>query len=217
MYILFKYIYTHICAPGSSVHGDSPGRNTGVGCHALVQGIFPTQGSKPGPPHCRQILYHMNHQGSTRILEWVVYPFSRETSQPRNWTRVSCIAGRFFTSWATWETHIYIGHIYIYIYIAIILLLCSFHLLHLRGLVSMWFPPACLSILTNLQRTCSTSIVSVLGSFPWPDSPSISFIQLKFITCLLYSRLFIQHSLKEAEWPPFSGKVYSLMEQTTCI
>ena len=33
--------------PGSSVHGESPGKNTGVGCHALLQGIFPTQGSNP--------------------------------------------------------------------------------------------------------------------------------------------------------------------------
>ena len=33
--------------PGSSVHGDSPGKNTGVGCHALLQGIFPIQGSIP--------------------------------------------------------------------------------------------------------------------------------------------------------------------------
>ena len=33
--------------PGSSVHGDSPDKNTGVGCHALLQGIFPTQGSNP--------------------------------------------------------------------------------------------------------------------------------------------------------------------------
>ena len=49
--------------PGSSVHGDSPGKNTGVGCHALLQGIFPTQGSNPGPLHCRQILYHLSHQG----------------------------------------------------------------------------------------------------------------------------------------------------------
>ena len=39
--------------PGSSVHGDSPGKNTGVGCHALLQGIFPTQGSNPGLLHCR--------------------------------------------------------------------------------------------------------------------------------------------------------------------
>ena len=39
--------------PGSLVHGDSPGRYTGVGCHALLQGIFPTQGSNPGLLHCR--------------------------------------------------------------------------------------------------------------------------------------------------------------------
>ena len=38
-----------------------------------------------------------------RILEWVAMPFSRGSSQPRNWSRVSCIAGEFFTSWATWE------------------------------------------------------------------------------------------------------------------
>ena len=49
--------------PGSSVHGDSPGKNTGVGCHALLQGTFPTQGSNPGLPHCRQILYCLSHQG----------------------------------------------------------------------------------------------------------------------------------------------------------
>ena len=40
------------CSPeGSSVHGDSPGKNTRVGHHALLQGIFPTQGSSPGLPH----------------------------------------------------------------------------------------------------------------------------------------------------------------------
>ena len=33
--------------PGPSVHGDSPGKNTGVGCHAILQGIFPTQGLNP--------------------------------------------------------------------------------------------------------------------------------------------------------------------------
>ena len=50
--------------PGSSVHGDSPGKNTGVGCHALLQGIFPIQGLNPGLPHCRWILYHLSHQES---------------------------------------------------------------------------------------------------------------------------------------------------------
>ena len=50
--------------PGSSVHGASPGKTIGVGCHALLQGIFPTQGSIPGLPHCRWILYHLSHQAS---------------------------------------------------------------------------------------------------------------------------------------------------------
>ena len=86
--------------PGSSVHGNSPGKNTGVGCHALLQQIFPTQGSNPSLPICRQILYQLSHQGSPRILEWVAYPFSRGTSQPRDQTGVSCIIGGFFTSWA---------------------------------------------------------------------------------------------------------------------
>ena len=69
--------------PGSSVHGDSPGKNTGVSCHVLLQGIFPTQGSNSGLPLCRQILYQLSYQGSPRILEWVVYSFSRGSSQPR--------------------------------------------------------------------------------------------------------------------------------------
>ena len=63
--------------PGSSVHADFPGTNTGVGCYTLLQGIFPTQGSNPSLLHCRQILYHLNHQGSPRILQWVAYLFSR--------------------------------------------------------------------------------------------------------------------------------------------
>ena len=45
----------------SSVYGDSPGKNTGVGCHALLQGIFQTQESNLGLPHCRQILYYLSH------------------------------------------------------------------------------------------------------------------------------------------------------------
>ena len=49
---------------GSCVHGDSPGKNTGMGCHALLQGIFQTQESNRGLLHCRQILYQMSYQGS---------------------------------------------------------------------------------------------------------------------------------------------------------
>ena len=69
--------------PGSFVHGDSPGKNTGVGCHALLQGIFPiTQGPNPGLLHCRQALYHLSHQGSPGILKKVPYSFSRGASHP---------------------------------------------------------------------------------------------------------------------------------------
>ena len=82
--------------PDSSVLGDSPGKNTGVGCHALLQGIFPIQGLNPSLPQRRQILYHLSHQGSPRILEWVAYPFSRVSSRLWNQTRVSGIAGGFF-------------------------------------------------------------------------------------------------------------------------
>ena len=48
---------------------DSPGKNTGVGCHFLLQGIFLTQESNPGLLHCRWILYHLSHQGSPSIQE----------------------------------------------------------------------------------------------------------------------------------------------------
>ena len=56
--------------PGSSVHGilHSPGKNTEVGCHALLQGIFLTPGSNPTLLHCRWILYHLSHQGSPFLI-----------------------------------------------------------------------------------------------------------------------------------------------------
>ena len=43
---------------------DFPGKNTGVGCHFLLQEIFPTQGLNPGLPHCRQMFYYRSHEGS---------------------------------------------------------------------------------------------------------------------------------------------------------
>ena len=78
----------------------SPGENTGVGSLSLLQGIFLTQGSKPGLPHCRWFLYQLSHKGSPRMLERVAYPFSSGPSWPRNHAGVSCLTGRFFTSWA---------------------------------------------------------------------------------------------------------------------
>ena len=68
--------------PGSSVHGDSPGRKTGVGCCALLQGIFPTQESNWGLLHCRRILYQLSHQaspcscGRKCICNWIIYNLS---------------------------------------------------------------------------------------------------------------------------------------------
>ena len=84
---------------------NSPGQNTGVGSLSLLQGIFLTQGSNPGLLPCRWILYHLNHRGSPRILVWGAFPFSRGSSQPRNQTWVSGIAGGFFTNWAIREAH----------------------------------------------------------------------------------------------------------------
>ena len=85
---------------------NSPGQNTGVGNCSLLQGIFPTQGLNLGLPHCRRTLYQLSHQGSPKIMTWVAYPFSRWSSWPRNGTRVSCIAGRFFTGEAPKQSYL---------------------------------------------------------------------------------------------------------------
>ena len=54
--------------PGFFVHEIFQARIlAGVGFHFLLQGIFPTQGSNPGLPHCGQILYQLSHQGSTQV------------------------------------------------------------------------------------------------------------------------------------------------------
>ena len=91
--------------PWTAQSMEFPGQSTGVGSLSLLLGIFPAQESNPGLPHCRQILYQLSHQGSLRILAWVVYPFSSGSSWPRNRTRVSCIASIFFIIWATREAH----------------------------------------------------------------------------------------------------------------
>ena len=79
--------------PGPSVHGDSPGKNTGVHCHVLLQGIFPTQGWNPGFPHCGRILYHLSHQGSPNwcigsvqfshsVVSSSLWPHGRQHARP---------------------------------------------------------------------------------------------------------------------------------------
>ena len=90
--------------PGSSVPGDSPGKDNWSGWLCPLPGDLPNSGIIPRSSTLQWILYHLTHQESPLwsqrspwILEWVAYPFSRGSSQPRNWTRVSCIAGGFFT------------------------------------------------------------------------------------------------------------------------
>ena len=69
MKVLVAQLCPTLCDPmdyspsGFSVHGILQ-KNTGVGSHFLLWGIFPTQGSNPGLLHCKQILYHPSHQGS---------------------------------------------------------------------------------------------------------------------------------------------------------
>ena len=64
-------------SPDYSIHGDSPGKNTRVGCHALLQWIFPTQGLKPSLLHCRQILHCLSHQGrSDTYISILLFPHS---------------------------------------------------------------------------------------------------------------------------------------------
>ena len=94
--VMSNSLWPHgICSPWNSL-----GQNPRVSSLFLPQGIFPTQGSNPGLPHFRQILYQLSHKGSPRILEWVDYPFSSGSSWPRSQTGVSCITGGFFSNWA---------------------------------------------------------------------------------------------------------------------
>ena len=85
---------------------NSPDQNTGVGSHSLLQSIFPNAEIEPRSPALRaDSLPAEPPGGRPRILEWVAYPFFSGSSQSRNRTSVSCIAGGFFTDWAIREVH----------------------------------------------------------------------------------------------------------------
>ena len=75
---------------------DSPGKNTGVGCHVLLQGIFPTQGSNPGLLHGRQVLYHLSHQGSLLFhdISGKMQMIIRKHHTNPNWGRLFKTTGR---------------------------------------------------------------------------------------------------------------------------
>ena len=67
--------------------------------------------TEPRSPTLQAGFLHLNHQGSPRILDWVAYFSSNESSQPRNRTGISCVAGGFFTSWATREAYIKVPYL----------------------------------------------------------------------------------------------------------
>ena len=66
-------------------------------------GDLPNQGTELRSPALQVDSLPAKPQGSPRILAWVAFPFSSGSSQPRDWSRVSCIAGGFFTNWAIRE------------------------------------------------------------------------------------------------------------------
>ena len=92
--------------PGSSVHGILQARILEwVASHSLLQGNFPTQGSNPGLPHCRQTLNHLSHQGIGHLLTWRVhlsvsylFAFSYCSWSQSKKTEVVC---RSFLQWTT--------------------------------------------------------------------------------------------------------------------
>ena len=84
---------------------NSLGQTIGVGSQPFPSpGHLPIPGIEPRSPTLQADSLPAEPLGKPRILEWVAYPNSTGSSQPRNRTRVSCIADRFFTSWATRES-----------------------------------------------------------------------------------------------------------------
>ena len=83
--------------PWTAVHQapwNSPGKNSGVGCHFLLQGIFPTQGSNPGHLHCGQTLYQLSHQwvlsqGKFKSCLWDGWPMNVKFLQHNMLKRLS--------------------------------------------------------------------------------------------------------------------------------
>ena len=167
------------------------------------QGIFPTQGLKPDIPHCRWNLYHLSHQGRARILEWIAHPFSRGSSQPRDWTEVSTIAGRFFTDWATREAYIALAMV-----LSLILQFSSVQLLSCVWLFATHGPqhakPRCPSSTPRIySNSCPVS--------RWCH-PTISSCHplLLLLSIFPSSRVFSNESALHIRWPNYWSFSFSI-------
>ena len=121
--------------PGSSVHGDSPGKNTGVGCHALLREIFWTQGSNPGLLHCKQILYCLSHQETQESNQGllhcrkILYQLSYPGSSMLLWSPL------YSFLWVEGWVHLSTSHLSIYSHMLSLLLEMTY-LCPLRSLAS---------------------------------------------------------------------------------
>ena len=95
--------------PGSSVHGASPGKNTGVGCLALIHGM------NPGLLPCRRILYILTHQGSVAL--WLCSKVPRWRMRKNCWPSayvcgcINLVGGCFFCNSSVWMRHHFLIHI----------------------------------------------------------------------------------------------------------
>ena len=95
--VLSDSLWPHEPQPAGSSRWNFSGRNTGIGHHFGLQGIFPIQGSNLSLLN----LFFWGGGGAARILECVAIPFSRRSSRPRDWSQVSHIVGKRFTMWST--------------------------------------------------------------------------------------------------------------------
>ena len=81
---------------------DFPDKNTGVGCHFLLQGNFPTQGSNPGLPHYRQTLYHLSHKGSPGEK---IDGFKVKVTLVSGWTQANNLLRQLWKHSQSWEVN----------------------------------------------------------------------------------------------------------------
>ena len=135
---------------------------------------------QPDLLYCGWILYQLSHKESPRILEWVAYPFSSRSSWPRNWTRVSCIAGRFITNWATREAPVLWlalqSHVSVFSYVSLRAWFWSW-----QPGAAFWFSSA-LAMTEAMLRYWTGPVVCVSESFmdPQPKGYVFSFCRNAF-------------------------------------
>ena len=88
-----------------------PGAQSGLNKRKLVFHSVKVKVAQLCPTLCNPIVYTVHGFLQARILEWVAFPFSRGSPQPRDRTQISCIAGRFLTSWGTREALVFQGEV----------------------------------------------------------------------------------------------------------